>query len=96
MILRECPFFNLRFLSQIALCGLLALFADITTRKRAEIERASQTEYLQQLVDQIPAFLWVIDRDLIVRRIEGGRPMLRALDRDRLIGLSQRHRSTSG
>jgi two-component system cell cycle sensor histidine kinase/response regulator CckA len=50
-------------------------------------ERATHDEYLQQLVDQIPAFLWVIDRDLIVRRIEGGRPMLATLDRDRLIGL---------
>src|ERR687892_2538973 len=55
-----------------------------------ERERAAHTDYLQQLVDQIPAFLWVIDRDLIVRRIEGGRPMLEALDRDRLIGLPQR------
>jgi hypothetical protein len=69
--------------------GLLAIITDITARKRAEVERAAHTEYLQQLVDQLPAFLWVIDRDLIVRRIEGGRPMLRALDRDRLIGLSQ-------
>jgi two-component system cell cycle sensor histidine kinase/response regulator CckA len=69
--------------------GLLAIIADITARKRAEVERAAQSEYLQQLVDQLPAFLWVIDRDLIVRRIEGGRPMLKALDRDRLIGMSQ-------
>ena len=51
------------------------------------IERAAHADFLQQLVDQIPAFLWVIDRDLIVRRIEGGRPMLAALDRDRLLGL---------
>jgi two-component system, cell cycle sensor histidine kinase and response regulator CckA len=58
-----------------------------TARKREPLEQASDAEYLQQLVDQIPAFLWVIDRDLIVRRIEGGRPMLEALDRDRLIGL---------
>jgi two-component system cell cycle sensor histidine kinase/response regulator CckA len=70
--------------------GLLAIIADITSAKRAELELAAHTEYLQQLVDQIPAFLWVIDRDLIVRRIEGGRPMLKALDRDRLIGLSQK------
>jgi PAS domain S-box-containing protein len=70
--------------------GLLAIIADITSGKRAEVERTAHTEYLQQLVDQIPAFLWVIDRDHIVRRIEGGRPMLEALDRDRLIGLPQR------
>lgn len=50
-------------------------------------ESAAHNDYLQQLVDQIPAFLWVIDRDLIVRRIEGGRPMLETLDRDRLVGL---------
>lgn len=62
--------------------GLLAIIADITSRKRAEVERAAQAEYLQQLVDQVPAFLWVIDRDLIIRRIEGGRPMLKALDRE--------------
>jgi PAS domain S-box-containing protein len=67
--------------------GLLALVTDITSEKRAELELSAHAEYLQQLVDQIPAFLWVIDRDLIVRRIEGGRPMLEALDRDRLIGL---------
>jgi PAS domain S-box-containing protein len=67
--------------------GLLAIIADITSETRAAHERKAHTEYLQQLVDQIPAFLWVIDRDLIVRRIEGGRPMLKALDRDRLIGL---------
>jgi PAS domain S-box-containing protein len=67
--------------------GLLAIIADITPEKRAGLELTAHTEYLQQLVDQIPAFLWVIDRDLIVRRIEGGRPMLEALDRDRLIGL---------
>ena len=70
--------------------GLLAIIADITSEKRTELERTARAEYLQQLVDQIPAFLWVIDRDLIVRRIEGGRPMLKALDRDRLIGLPQR------
>jgi two-component system, cell cycle sensor histidine kinase and response regulator CckA len=70
--------------------GLLAIIADITSEKRTELELAARTEYLQQLVDQIPAFLWVIDRDLIVRRIEGGRPMLKALDRDRLIGLPQK------
>jgi PAS domain S-box-containing protein len=70
--------------------GLLALIADVTSEKSAELERAAHTEYLQQLVDQIPAFLWVIDRDLIVRRIEGGRPMMEALDRDRLIGLPQK------
>jgi two-component system, cell cycle sensor histidine kinase and response regulator CckA len=67
--------------------GLLALVADVTAEKRTELEDAAHTEYLQQLVDQIPAFLWVIDRDLMVRRIEGGRPILQALDRDRLIGL---------
>jgi PAS domain S-box-containing protein len=67
--------------------GLLAVVADITSRKGAELEAAAHADYLQQLVDQIPAFLWVIDRDLVVRRIEGGRPMLQALDRDRLIGL---------
>src|SRR5688572_23869941 len=54
---------------------------------RGDDELAAHAEYLQQLVDQIPAFLWVIDRDLIVRRIEGGKPMLQTLDRDRLIGL---------
>jgi PAS domain S-box-containing protein len=52
-----------------------------------DLELPGHDEYLRQLVDQIPAFLWVIDRDLIVRRIEGGKPMLEALDRDRLIGL---------
>jgi two-component system cell cycle sensor histidine kinase/response regulator CckA len=57
------------------------------SEKRRELEFAPRDEYLQQLVDQIPAFLWVIDRDLIVRRIEGGRPMLQTLDRDRLVGL---------
>jgi two-component system, cell cycle sensor histidine kinase and response regulator CckA len=67
--------------------GLLALFADVTSDARKELEQAAHTDYLQQLVDQIPAFLWIIDRDLIVRRIEGGRPMLQALDRDRLVGL---------
>jgi PAS domain S-box-containing protein len=67
--------------------GVLAIIADVAPETRTEIELSSHTEYLQQLVDQIPAFLWVIDRDLIVRRIEGGRPMLQALDRDRLIGL---------
>jgi two-component system, cell cycle sensor histidine kinase and response regulator CckA len=51
------------------------------------LEQEAHAEYLEHLVDQIPAFLWVIDRDLIVRRIEGGKPMLQALDRDRLIGL---------
>ena len=76
--------------------GLLAIITDVTARKRAEHERAAHTEYLQQLVDQLPAFLWVIDRDLIVRRIEGGRPMLKALDRDRLIGLSQREVTEMG
>jgi two-component system cell cycle sensor histidine kinase/response regulator CckA len=59
---------------------------DGTAEKRREPDVA-QNAYLQQLVDQIPAFLWVIDRDLIVRRIEGGRPMLETLDRDRLAGL---------
>jgi PAS domain-containing protein len=48
--------------------GLLAIIADITAAKRTGLEDAAHTEYLQQLVDQIPAFLWVIDRDLIVRR----------------------------
>jgi two-component system cell cycle sensor histidine kinase/response regulator CckA len=70
--------------------GLLAIVSDISARKRAELELAAHAEYLQQLVDQIPAFLWVIDRDLIVRRIEGGRPMMEALDRDRLVGLPQK------
>jgi two-component system cell cycle sensor histidine kinase/response regulator CckA len=70
--------------------GLWAVIADVTPRKGADLEQAAHVEYLQQLVDQIPAFLWVIDRDLIVRRIEGGRPMLEALDRDRLIGLPQK------
>lgn len=70
--------------------GLLAIVADVTSARRTELELAAHTEYLQQLVDQIPAFLWVIDRDLIVRRIEGGRPMLEALDRDGLIGLPQK------
>jgi PAS domain S-box-containing protein len=68
--------------------GLLAIIADVTSAKRSELELAAHADYLQQLVDQIPAFLWVIDRNLVVRRIEGGRPMLEALDRDRLIGLS--------
>jgi PAS domain S-box-containing protein len=76
--------------------GLLAIITDITPRKRTEQERAAHAEYLQQLVDQIPAFLWVIDRDLIVRRIEGGRPMLKALDRDRLIGRSQQEITEMG
>jgi PAS domain S-box-containing protein len=67
--------------------GVLAIITDITAAKRPELERAAHTEFLEQLVDQIPAFLWVIDRDLIVRRIEGGRPILEALDRDRLVGL---------
>jgi signal transduction histidine kinase len=70
--------------------ALWVVIADITSRKCAEVEAAAHTEYLQQLVDQIPAFLWVIDRDLIVRRIEGGRPMLEALDRDKLVGLPQK------
>ena len=70
--------------------GLLAIIADLTAEKRTAPEQAAHTDYLRQLVDQIPAFLWVIDRNLIVRRIEGGRPMLEALDRDRLIGLPQR------
>jgi two-component system, cell cycle sensor histidine kinase and response regulator CckA len=67
--------------------GVLAIIADITAKKHTANELAARADYLQQLVDQIPAFLWVIDRDLIVRRIEGGRPMLKALDRDRLLGL---------
>jgi PAS domain S-box-containing protein len=67
--------------------GLLAIITDVTSEKRTELELAAQAEYLQQLVDQIPAFLWVIDRDLVVRRIEGGKPMLEVLDRDRLVGL---------
>jgi PAS domain S-box-containing protein len=67
--------------------GVLAIIADVTARKGTELERVAQLEYYQQLLDQVPAFLWVIDRDLIVRRIEGGAPMLAALDRDRLIGL---------
>ena len=70
--------------------GLLAIVTDISAQKRAELELAAHAEYLQQLVDQIPAFLWVIDCDLIVQRIEGGRPMMETLDRDRLIGLPQR------
>ena len=61
--------------------------ADLTVDKRRDLELPAHCEYLRQLVDQIPAFLWVIDRDLIVRLIEGGRPMLETLDRDRLIGL---------
>jgi two-component system cell cycle sensor histidine kinase/response regulator CckA len=59
----------------------------LTPEKRRELESAAHNDYLQQLVDQIPAFLWMIDRDLIVRRIEGGKPMLQTLDRDRLVGL---------
>jgi PAS domain S-box-containing protein len=43
--------------------GLLAIIADITEDKRAELERSAHDDYLQQLVDQIPAFLWVIGRD---------------------------------
>jgi two-component system cell cycle sensor histidine kinase/response regulator CckA len=67
--------------------GLLAIVADITSEQRTALEITAHQDYLQQLVDQIPAFLWVIDHDLIVRRIEGGKSMLEALDRDRLIGL---------
>jgi signal transduction histidine kinase len=67
--------------------GLLAIVADVTAEKRAALEDAAHHEYLRQLVDQIPAFLWVIDHDLIVRRVEGGRAMLEALDPDRIIGL---------
>ena len=67
--------------------GLLVLIADMTAARRRAREVAAHAEYLQQLVDQIPAFLWLIDLDLVVRRIEGGRPMLEALDRDRLVGL---------
>jgi two-component system, cell cycle sensor histidine kinase and response regulator CckA len=76
--------------------GLLAIIADVTATKRAQLELTAHIEYLQQLVDQIPAFLWVIDRDLIVRRIEGGRSMLETLDRDRLIGLSMEEISRMG
>jgi two-component system, cell cycle sensor histidine kinase and response regulator CckA len=57
------------------------------SEQRREPDLMVHAEYLLQLVDQIPAFLWVIDRDLIVRRIEGGKPMLQTLDRDRLVGL---------
>jgi tetratricopeptide (TPR) repeat protein len=47
MILRECPFFNLRFLSQIALCGLLALFvSSCGGSKDKHIARGE--EYLQK------------------------------------------------
>jgi two-component system, cell cycle sensor histidine kinase and response regulator CckA len=76
--------------------GIFALIVDVTSEKRAALEAAAHTEYLQQLVDQIPAFLWVIDRDLIVRRIEGGRPMLETLDRDKLVGLPMAEVSEMG
>jgi len=76
--------------------GLLAIIADITSRKRAEAEQAAHAEYLQQLVDQLPAFLWVIDRELIIRRIEGGRPMLKALERDQLLNRSMREVTQQG
>ncbi|MBV9880913.1 MAG: PAS domain-containing protein [Gemmatirosa sp.] len=67
--------------------GILVLLVDVTEVRRADVELAESLDYLQRLVDQFPAFLWIIDRELYVRRIEGGRPMLAALDRDRLIGL---------
>jgi tetratricopeptide (TPR) repeat protein len=46
MKLRECPFFKFRFLLQIALCGLLALFISCGVSKDKHIARGE--EYLQK------------------------------------------------
>jgi len=46
MILRECLFFNFRFLSQIALCGLLVFFVSCGQSKDKHIARGE--EYLQK------------------------------------------------
>jgi PAS domain S-box-containing protein len=85
--LRDIPtgrLFDVRLYPSSA--GLLVLIADAATDRNSLLEQTARADFLQRLVDQMPAIVWVVDRNLRIQRFEGGKIVLAALGHD-LIGL---------